>query len=198
MLIKHTPYIYEYENYVESEVCDSIINAIESQGIPESIFTEGKNRIRKNSCLNLTRCGLKEIKNIDNFVHTIFSEVHQNYLQDNKYLYFLLRDGNHFVKYLSSEYIYRKYDSNDYYDWHLDMTEGKNNLFSYLLYLNDDFSGGETVFLHEKLKLKPKKGSLLCFPCDYRMIHKSLKIKTGSKKIIWTCLHNILNNGGIA
>ena len=193
MLIKHTSYIYEYVNFIDDITCDNIVGVIESQNIPENVFAESKNQIRKNSCLNLTRCGIKKIKELDNFIHSIFSEIHQTYLNDNKYLYFLIRDGKCFIEYLSSEYIYRKYDCEDYYDWHLDMTEGKTNLFSYLLYLNDDFEGGETVFLHEKLKISPKKGSLLCFPCDYRMIHKSLKIKKGSKKIIWTCLHNILN-----
>ena len=46
----------------------------------------------------------------------------------------------------------------------------RQSLFTFLLYLNDDFDGGETVLLHpasasdESTKVQPRQGSVLVFP----------------------------------
>ena len=41
-----------------------------------------------------------------------------------------------------------------------------------MVYLNDDFGGGETVFPHYSDSVKPKKGSLLMFPPMWMYLHR--------------------------
>ena len=89
--------------------------------------------------------------------------------------------------------VYRFYDEGDCYDWHVDEAPDVHFALSVIMYLNDDFEGGSTLFLEDRVKVDPKKGSVLVFPCDFRTIHKGTKVKSGTKKIIWTCLENFFD-----
>ena len=188
-LIKHTKYIYEYKNIVDSSLCDYIITLVENTKINNSYLNETRNKIRNASTINLTQIGNynNNIKKADILAHKIFSETHNLYTSSNKLYYF---SGREYVdSVLKSQYYYRIYNKKDYYDWHVDFSLSKMNLFSYVLYLNDDFSGGKTIFLNDKISISPSKGSMICFPCDMQTIHKSTRINTGTKKIIWSCFY---------
>ena len=61
--------------------------------------------------------------------------------------------------------------------------------FSTVLYLNDNFTGGETVIVNEdgsNYISHPKIGSLLMFVSDDRCIHKVNKIISGSRTTLAT------------
>lgn len=80
--------------------------------------------------------------------------------------------------------------------------ENVRSIMSIIIYLNDDFSGGDTVFYDtlgvrnkedlvedemrngyvERFRYKPKKGSVLIF--NHNMIHEGEKILTGIKYVI--------------
>jgi prolyl 4-hydroxylase len=55
-------------------------------------------------------------------------------------------------------------------------------------YLNEDFTGGETFFDRQDIKVKPQKGSVLVFPAYYTHPHQSLPVKTGYKYAFTTWL----------
>ncbi len=55
---------------------------------------------------------------------------------------------------------------------------------SILIYLNDDFEGGYTEFLHKKYKPKPGYG--LIFPSNWCFPHTGSKVLSGKKRIIVT------------
>ena len=61
--------------------------------------------------------------------------------------------------------------------------------YASFLYLNDDFDGGDTRFMNDKLTVTPKKGTVLCFPVDHYHIHKGVKVSGGHKKILWNCVY---------
>lgn len=48
-------------------------------------------------------------------------------------------------------------------------------------YLNDDFTGGETYFDRQDVKVKPEAGAVLVFPAYFTHPHESLPILTGEK-----------------
>ena len=48
-------------------------------------------------------------------------------------------------------------------------------------YLNDNFTGGETLFDRQKLKFQPQKGSVIVFPAYYTHPHQSLPVTQGCK-----------------
>jgi len=81
-----------------------------------------------------------------------------------------------------------KYNNGDEFGIHTDTGlcfDLVNNVYSthtVLIYLNDNFEGGETIFydnyFKETTRIKPKKGSLLIFSMD--LFHKGSKV-SGTK-----------------
>jgi predicted 2-oxoglutarate/Fe(II)-dependent dioxygenase YbiX len=51
--------------------------------------------------------------------------------------------------------------------------------WSLLLYLNDEFEGGEIHFTKFHYKLKPRAGTLVYFPSDGRYMHTALEVTSG-------------------
>ncbi|MDH5545834.1 MAG: 2OG-Fe(II) oxygenase [Gammaproteobacteria bacterium] len=51
--------------------------------------------------------------------------------------------------------------------------------FSMLIYLNDDFEGGELFFSKFNYRLKPKAGMAVLFPSDHRYIHEACNVTKG-------------------
>ena len=82
-----------------------------------------------------------------------------------------------------------KYEKGEKYDWHIDT--GSHQMSDRQLvaiwYLNDvDGPGGETEFLHQKVKIKPEKGKLVIFPPFWTHEHRGVTVKKGSKYIATT------------
>lgn len=53
-----------------------------------------------------------------------------------------------------------------------------------LVYLNDVDEGGETEFFHQKVKIKPKQGTLLVWPAHFTHIHRGNKPISNTKYVI--------------
>jgi hypothetical protein len=52
-----------------------------------------------------------------------------------------------------------------------------NRDISCIVYLNDDYEGGEIYFKFLDTEIKPKKNSLLMFPCNWEYFHGVHKVK---------------------
>lgn len=59
-----------------------------------------------------------------------------------------------------------------------------HRLFAFMTYLNDDFEGGETYFLHYDLFIKPQTGKTLIWPAEWTHAHRGDIVKSGTKYII--------------
>jgi hypothetical protein len=73
-----------------------------------------------------------------------------------------------------------------YHVWHCehDAGEGVNNrLLSWILYLNDVEEGGETEFLYQSLRFKPKTGTFVLFPAHFTHTHRGNPPLSGVKYI---------------
>jgi len=84
------------------------------------------------------------------------------------------------------------HESEDYYLE--EINRGGQRILTLLVYLNDDFEGGETEFPNLGIKIKPKKGKLIIWnntnddgTVDYDSLHAGLPVKSGVKYIavIW-------------
>ena len=56
--------------------------------------------------------------------------------------------------------------------------------FSILIYLNDNYNGGEIEFPNQNIKLKPEAGSVLIFPTYQPFVHQSYEIFLGNKYFV--------------
>jgi hypothetical protein len=86
-----------------------------------------------------------------------------------------------------------RYDPGQLFDWHRDgyfeRPSGERSLITVLVYLNDDFTGGETSFDEPELKLgilkiAPRTGLALFF--DHPLLHKGEPVESGRKYVLRT------------
>jgi predicted 2-oxoglutarate/Fe(II)-dependent dioxygenase YbiX len=54
-------------------------------------------------------------------------------------------------------------------------------ILSIVLFLNDEFEGGEFVFPDLHIQVKPKPGLLVCFPSDQNYLHGVNSVKSGER-----------------
>lgn len=50
-----------------------------------------------------------------------------------------------------------------------------------LLYLNDNFTGGELIFPDRDVVITPKPGLLVAFPCNHEFVHRVPKVLSGKR-----------------
>lgn len=60
-------------------------------------------------------------------------------------------------------------------------------LFTIILYLNDDYQGGEVDFIHDGFKFIPKAGSAIMFPSTKQ--HEVLEVKSGIRRMVQTYVY---------
>lgn len=65
-----------------------------------------------------------------------------------------------------------------------DPTAEKHPIVSGVLYLNDNYEGGEIEFINQKISVKPEKGSMLIFPSHAPYTHHPKQVTNGNKYII--------------
>jgi predicted 2-oxoglutarate/Fe(II)-dependent dioxygenase YbiX len=83
-----------------------------------------------------------------------------------------------------------KYQTGQEYKAHFDGDTSTHRSLSPILYLNDDYTGGEIEFVHHNVTIKPSPGMLVLFPANYAYSHIAHPVKTGTKYAIVTWLHD--------
>lgn len=69
---------------------------------------------------------------------------------------------------------------------HFEQSEGRGmsqRFAVWMIYLNDDFEGGETYFPRQEIELTPKTGSLVIWPAAYTHPHHAVNNLKGTKWI---------------
>ena len=75
--------------------------------------------------------------------------------------------------------------SGGYHVWHIEASdEDLERIMVYTLYLNDVEEGGETEFLIQSKRVKPKQGTVCIFPASYTHIHRGNPPLSGEKYIM--------------
>lgn len=73
-----------------------------------------------------------------------------------------------------------------YHMWHNEAAnrESSTRILAWTAYLNDDFEAGETEFLYQHFRYKPKKGDVLIFPAAFTHPHRGNPPINGTKYIV--------------
>lgn len=78
-----------------------------------------------------------------------------------------------------------------YHVWHIEHAKGFNyqsRAFAFSIYLNDVKEGGETEFLHQSVRVKPKKGRIVIWPAAFPYLHRGNPPLSGEKYILTSWL----------
>jgi len=75
-----------------------------------------------------------------------------------------------------------------YHVWHDENTSKnfseQNRMLVWMLYLNDDYKGGETEFLYYKKRIQPQRGTLLIWPAGMTHAHRGGLVLEGMKYVV--------------
>ena len=77
-----------------------------------------------------------------------------------------------------------RYTEGQFFVEHSDEVEGLNRKLSIVIYLNDDYEGGEIYFRNLNLTIKPRANSLVMFPSTEEFIHEAKPVLSGTKYAI--------------
>lgn len=171
-----------FENAVPKEWCENVINLFESnpnliksrqeleQDIPPILKKDemgALQHINKNLC--------KE------FNYFFFNNILPLYSDE-----YQLKDVIDYEIVVSDYKLQKTKPSGGYHLWHIEHHPkvASNRMLVYTLYLNDVEEGGETEFLLQSKRVKPKQGTICIFPPYYTHIHRGNPPLSGTKYIM--------------
>ena len=168
----------------DENICRSLIETFES--------TKDKERVDNSGVPNFTQVNLNASGNVDKFIQLLCYKI-VDVVKDYK------KDLPDYVEWFPDRFYFeelrvKKYEpgTEDQFGLHVDVQDHATakRYLAFLVYLNDDFKGGETTFPYNKLTIKPETGKVLVFPPTWQYPHKGVPVKSGSPKYIMsTYLH---------
>ena len=141
------------------------------------------NKIRNTDTIGITKNSKTNdhFNKLDKDCREIINKIVRSYKRD-----FNIRDNI-----LDEEnYSLLRYNPGQYYREHYDGPTESARAVSVLIYLNDDYLGGEIEFINFNEKLKPKAGTVILFPSNYAYRHIAHPVTSGTKYVITTFLHD--------
>ncbi|MFZ0255915.1 MAG: 2OG-Fe(II) oxygenase [Gammaproteobacteria bacterium] len=176
-------FVFEVRDGLPRDVCREMIRRFETctdqqyEGLIGQ--RQWKERAIKKST-DLTISGTAPWKDIDALLFASMARTMVAFR--NRYPYFRGR-------FKDMGYVMQRTLPGEYYHWHID---GGSHEFSQrqlvaIWYLNDvEGPGGETEFLYQGLKIKPREGKLLLFPPFWTHEHRGVTLEKGVKYIATT------------
>jgi prolyl 4-hydroxylase len=171
------------DNFLTKEECLELIDM-------------GTKQMQKANTLGENIAGYRTADNSWIYDSTPLTEKIKNYISKESGLPVENQEEIHIVKYeIGGEYKPHHdyfHPNTDYYE--ASMRDAGNRPFSFLIYLNHDYTGGETEFPNKRIKITPKQGRLLIWrnmnedgTLDPDSYHAGLPVKTQTKyiAIVW-------------
>ena len=172
-------FLFEIDNFLSSEQCSSFIEKAELLGFEEALITTRKGALRA-----------EDIRNNDRVIHDN-TEIAEELWQALKPA-MPPRFRNRNVVGLNERMRIYRYGPGQLFDWHHDgyfeRENGERSLFTFLIYLNDDFEGGCTTFsdfqtgrTFDDITVVPKQGRALVF--FHPFMHRGDEVLSGKKYV---------------
>lgn len=159
--------------FLEPDRCESIINRADELGYDEAPIN--------------TLTGAEVFSEIRNNNRVMFDDYELAEELFQKVSPFLPRTLEGWTLYnLNERFRVYRYEKEQYFKWHRDgsfmreVTEASK--ITFMIYLNEGFTGGETDFLN--FRITPLSGAALLFPHHHR--HQGNPVKTGVKYVLRT------------
>ena len=174
-----TDYIKVYDDVLDKDICEYFSLLFQMSPSNEKV----KNKVINFSQLNINKHFKESLPPLIRGTREALSR----YKED-------VKETSHFPKNTLSleEFRVKCYNAGtgEQFDTHVDVGDHNSakRFLSFLFYLNNDFTGGQTRFFDDYY-ITPKMGSVLVFPPTWQYPHAGLPVDTGRKFIISTYLH---------
>jgi prolyl 4-hydroxylase len=165
--------IFTIDDFWSSEECDILISKSEKIGYePATVNTEKGPRL------------IQEVRNNNRIIYKDFELAHQLWTKLSPYA----PKSIGYSKAIGLNELFRfyKYEPGQVFRRHRDQSYIRGDVeasyYTFMIYLNDDYEGGETIF--NEVIIRPKKGSALIFLHDLE--HEGSEVRTGIKYVLRT------------
>lgn len=176
-------FIGSYSNSVDSQFCKDVIDSFEYYQNIGAVFC-GDNQF-EDSCagrfdwsIDLTNMSPHMKDDASNYLNRRLQEYYDEYC----HVFGTLKKQPMFSL---SQKVQKTPTGGGYHVWHSenDFTM-QSRCLVWMIYLNDDYDGGETEFLYYKKRIQPEKGKMLIWPAGYTHTHKGNMVLSGNKYVI--------------
>ena len=176
--IYHKHDIIEVSNLFSKKECESIVQYFESYSDRWKVFND-----------SFTKCYGMHISLYDRSLEKfglkkdIFQELNYTFKKIVESSFDKSFDGVtfHVQKWETGGMVEEHSDTSDLYG---NLNENSSNKYTVILYLNDDYEGGELYFPQHDIRIKPKVGSAVTFPGDHTNIHGVSEVTNGLRYTI--------------
>lgn len=183
-MVELNDFIQIYENSLESNVCDFLISLFDQ-------VSDNHERFDNDGKPNFTQFNLTENRELSPEVNQVHNHIIRKIFEyRDKYYEFV--DSRVFpAEHALEQFRIKKYNpgGEDRFDTHVDVTnyETSRRFLSFMWYLNNVESGGNTIF--QDLNVTPKKGTLIIFPPLWMFPHRGDPPLSEPKYIMSAYLH---------
>lgn len=173
-----------YKNAISEKDCDEIILKLENSlngtlSWNGSLVNDKEDKKESRNCVDF-KFKREHLGTLLPFNQNLF-DCHKKV---EEYLDLCLRDYEslwHLQMNYKEAFNFVKYEKGKYFKIHGDHGPYYSCTVSAVVYLNDDYEGGEIEFVRQNLKIKPNKGDIILFPSNYVYEHASCEIFSGIK-----------------
>ena len=179
--VYYEDFIGFYENKFPDRLCNALIEVFAQAENEQSIDIERQNTLNRSDFsfdLKNYAPGHKITVHCNNLIFNSFHHYADNYSILNKCSVF--NPSLKLQKTISGGGFHNWHCEHGYFTNDLD----KDRLLAWMVYLNDDYEGGETEFNYLSKRVKPKKGTLLMWPTGFTHTHRGGMVVSGKKYIL--------------
>ena len=176
-MINLKDFVHKYDNIIEKEICEEIINQKDLKFYPAK--TGGGVHKARN-------CLVKPIeKNFDSKIHEIISKIIQLYMDDHEHF----GPGMGSIEDTGYEHLLYLGSNKGEYKQHTDHMDMFPRILSVSILLNDNYEGGDFSFFNGQHIIKKQQGSAIVFPSNFCFPHAVLPVTQGDRHSIITWIH---------
>ncbi len=176
-------FIRAYDNTLNLEFCQQLIDVFEaSPNKHQGVTSAGVVQPNKRSIDMFYDVNVQPFKQIDAILHASAVANFKLYFKEFERYFRTVTQ-----KFDDTGFCFRKYEKNiGGFDEHSDVggISTANRALAFMWYLNDVEEGGETEFIAQNIKIKPKAGRLAIFPANWTHLHKGNAAMSNDKYIV--------------
>lgn len=175
---RHEQNILILEKFIKPEFCQAMLSFFGSRSDWRKSITYGETPDGEDhSPRQSWQITLGEHLHVDSLVFQAFNAALERYRELHPYVLVNSDEGYSLLRYKAPVGEYRH---------HIDASPENGRVVSGLIYLNNDYVGGELDFPEQKMTLKPAPGDVVLFPSCFTHPHASLPVTEGTKYSIVT------------
>ena len=170
-------WIGHYKNILSQELCNAIIE--EDFNYSKSTYSTHKGLSPDKERVKMDEIWIRKDSDYYEPLKSIVSDVANLYTEEVK------KSKRNFVVQKTTDFRVNKYEKGGYMSLHCDnIHHSHGQQYGYpqasvLLFLNDDFEGGE--FIVSELRLKIEKGDAIIFPSNFMFPHEVKEVTKGTR-----------------